>query len=202
MFDAAGTENARRQANLAQFFSLYRRWCPDSGVDQSYQVNSFSTPMVNAEHLPGLKLKAAEAGVMMRFTVRFCSDFRTKLPQGHLLHSAGVCLLDYMRTLKEAPQKIGVAQCRELLHLCLRHLHLMQEAGAKNQPKSHLFVHVTKRILRCGNPKGYSTFWDEGLNLVISNMAGAASRNNWHEAIFYRVRLLPHVQKNSAFAIV
>ena len=193
---------AAEKANLDRFFSCYRKWCVDTGVPLSYQLGVFCPTMVPPEHLPGLKLKAAETGIMMKFCTQFCSDFSDGFPEAETLHAAGLCLVEYTQILKDEPMKVPFLSCRRLMFLCLRHLHLMQSIAAKDQPKSHLFVHVTRRVFHFGNPRGYSTFWDEGLNLTLSNMASASHRANWHNAFFLRVRLLPFVQSNSPFAMV
>eukprot|EP00959_Pyramimonas_sp_CCMP1952_P171959 3592895-Pyramimonas_sp.AAC.1 len=115
---------------------------------------------------------------------------------------AGRCLVDYMDILKHEGRAISRPTCRQLIELAVRHVTLMQEMGANLAPKSHLFVHLTQRILRCGNPRSYSTFLDESLNRVLSEIAASAnhSRATWERTIFSRVHLLPHVLPHMAFA--
>ncbi len=204
MFKCTGAGKAREVANLEVFFSLYKKWCREQNIPLSYQLGQLHHSMVGAPHLPGMKTKAAETGVLMRFCVQFCRVHRTEFcnDDGGALLAAGEALESYMNIIRTSPFKVAVSDCRQLLFLCLRFLTLMQRFGAKDLPKGHLFVHVSKRVRRCGNPRMYSTFWDEGLNLSIATMASSSYRSNWHDAIFTRARLLPHVQKNSVFALV
>eukprot|EP00959_Pyramimonas_sp_CCMP1952_P416758 8731419-Pyramimonas_sp.AAC.1 len=78
----------------------------------------------------------------------------------------------------------------------------MEDAGNEHLPKCHMFVHVTQKIHVQGNPRYYSTFLDESLNLVIANMAAASHKQNWELSIMQRARLLPIVSENAAFAVV
>ena len=78
----------------------------------------------------------------------------------------------------------------------------MGVADVKYIPKSNLCVILTLRIAQCGNPRSYSTFMDESLNLVIAAVASAAHQATWEKSIFDRIRLMPYVSRNSAFAIV
>ena len=204
IFRCSGSDKAKETANLEVFFSLYKKWCHDTKVPLSYQLSQLTHTMVGEFHKPGLKTKAAETGVLMKFCVFFCREHTRKFlnDDGDALLAAGEALQSYMSIVRASPFKVSVSDCRQLLYLCLRFLRVMQRFGAKDMPKGHLWVHVTKRMRRYGNMRYYSTFWDEGLNLTLANMASSAHRNTWHEAIFYRVRLLPHVLKNSPFAFV
>ena len=204
VFQCHGPEKAKQVANLDIFFSLYKTWCNTNQVPLNYQLNQFTHSMVGQPSQPSLKTKAAETGILMKFCVFFCREHKGKFndDEGSALLAAGEALQSYMDIVRAAPFRVPVSDCRQLLFLCLRFLRVMQRFGAKNMPKGHLWVHVTKRMRRFGNMRFYHTFWDESLNLTLANMASSSHRQSWHEAIFTRARLLPHVQKNSAFALV
>eukprot|EP00959_Pyramimonas_sp_CCMP1952_P452369 9466468-Pyramimonas_sp.AAC.1 len=157
--------------------------------------------MIKGKTKPELKTKAAETGILLRWATHYCTkqdgiDF----PCRDVLGEAGSSLLEYMDILRNNGLNIEWEDCSQLLYLCLRHLTLMEQAGCEHMPKSHMFVHMTQRIPTQGNPRFYSTFLDETLNLGIAQMAAASHKTNWEESIFQRARLLPLVQKNSAFA--
>jgi hypothetical protein len=151
---------------------------------------------------PGLKTKAAETGVLCRWAADFCSPGRPgeKLDQGQNLAAAGECLVEYVQILRDSPFVLKWETCNRLMFLCLKHLSHMKDIGQDFMPKAHMFVHLTQRAARCGNPRMYSCFCDETLNLVIAGMAASSHRANWENGIFQRVRLLPVVQKESSFA--
>lgn len=201
-FCCEGAPKAKLAANLDVFFSLYKRWCSVNGVPQSYQLSSLTPSMIGEEHRPGLKLKAAETGVLMRFCVHFCRTHQDRFSKSEALLAAGEALEEYMQILKSSAFRVPLEKCARLLFLCLRFLRVMQRAGFKDMPKAHMFVHVTKRARFCGNPISYSCFRDETLNLTLANIASSSHRVSWHEAVFLRVRLLPRVRQDSDFAIV
>eukprot|EP00959_Pyramimonas_sp_CCMP1952_P404396 8474233-Pyramimonas_sp.AAC.2 len=78
----------------------------------------------------------------------------------------------------------------------------MDQSEQEFLPKSHLFVHLTARIPEYGNPRLYSTFLDEGLNLILAGVASASHRCTFERSIFERIRLLPYVQETSAWAAI
>ncbi len=156
--------------------------------------------MLGSTDSPLLKTKAAETGVLMRWATEFCEEFGGRLPNGNTLAAAGQCLVKYARILKESPFRLSWATCNELMYLCLRHLTLMGSTGHRFLPKAHMFVHMTQRCVTHGNPRHYSTFVDESLNLTLASIASNSHRSTWERGIFQRVRLLPTVSENSYFA--
>jgi hypothetical protein len=122
------------------------------------------------------------------------------LDQGERLAAAGKCLVEYVQLLRDSPFVLKWETCDRLMFLCLKHLDLMRDTGQDFLPKSHMFVHLAQRAARYGNPRMYSCFCDETLNLVIAGMAASSHRLTWEKGIFQRVRLLPTVQKDSSLA--
>ncbi len=176
-------------------------WCVRNKIDQSYQASTITMNMLAPGGRPGLKTKAAETGVLLRWAAEFCSGpVGRALDQGANLSAAGQCLVEYTQILRDSLFRLEWSTCTRLMHLCLRHLHLMLDVGAELLPKGHLFVHLTQRAVRCGSPRFYFVFKDEGLNLVIAGVAAASHRSRWEISIFQRARLLPRVQPNSAWA--
>jgi hypothetical protein len=112
---------------------------------------------------PGLKTKAAETGVLVRWATDFCSRGRIghMLDQGERLAAAGKCLVEYVQLLRDSPFVLKWETCDRLMFLCLKHLDLMRDTGQDFLPKSHMFVHLTQRAARYGNPRMYSCFCDE-----------------------------------------
>jgi hypothetical protein len=156
--------------------------------------------MLMPRSLPGMKTKAAQTGVLLRLATAFCEEFGEHIQRGALLAEAGRAMLEYMRIIRNNAFRVPWDQCQLLMHLCRRHLALMEACGVKFLPKAHQWVHMTSKVRTCGNPRLYSCFLDEGLNLVLALMAKASHRTRWHLSIFTRVRLLPHVVRTSAFA--
>jgi hypothetical protein len=176
-------------------------WCVKNKIPQSYQVGSLTVNMLAPGGRPGLKTKAAETGVLLKWATEFCAGpVGSALDAGETLHAAGQCLVEYAQILRDSGFKLSWDTCDRLMFLCLRHLNLMRDYGAELLPKAHMFVHLTQRAVRCGNPRMYSVFKDETLNLVIAKMAAKSHRARWEVGIFQRARLLPCVQKDSSWA--
>ena len=202
IFNVVGPAEVKRAETLKRLFNNYKKWCKDNEIPQSYQLSQLTPAMIGANlKKPELKTKAAETGVLLRWAVHYCG-----LPGGEnfehraVLLEAGNELLSYMDILRANGLHVEWADCQKLLFHCLRHLTLMEHASNGHLPKNHMFVHITQRVPTQGNPRFYSTFLDETLNLSIAHMASASHKANWEIAIFQRARLLPLVQKNSAFA--
>ena len=174
-----------------------------AGVDQSYQIKSLTVGMVGTNGRPGMKTKAAETGTLVRWACVFCGPGQpgNRLRLGDLLHAAGECLVEYANILKTSSFNIEWDSCNRLLFLLIRHYTLMEETGQEQMPKAHLMAHLTTRIPEQGNPRYYSTFTDETLNLTLAGMASSSHRTTWEEGVFRRVRLLPQVSKVSPFAV-
>eukprot|EP00969_Alexandrium_andersonii_P121244 5359795-Alexandrium_andersonii.AAC.1 len=66
----------------------------------------------------------------------------------------------------------------------------MKRLGVDLSPKHHLWIHLTKRVLVFGNPRTYSTFVDETLNLTIAGMTAASHAAHWETRVIDRSRLL------------
>eukprot|EP00959_Pyramimonas_sp_CCMP1952_P018472 390415-Pyramimonas_sp.AAC.1 len=198
VFGLQGNTDEIREMTLARLFLDLKQWYKQQGIPKSDQLGQLTMKMIGKPSKQELKTKAAETGII----VAWAADVARRFAGSDRLHVAGCCLVDYMRTLKNHGRILPRATCRELIELSVRHITLMQEAGVKQAPKSHMFVHLTQRILMCGNPRSYATFLDESLNRTLAEIAAAAnhSRATWERAIFSRVHLLPHVLPHAAFA--
>ncbi len=156
--------------------------------------------MVGDGTRPLLKTKAAETGVLVQWAVHFVQNFEKRLRRADLMGAAGECLIDYIAILKRNSFRMPWDECNCLLFQCLRHLNLMNQMSGDFMPKAHMFLHLTRRCVFQGNARMYSCFVDEKLNLALAGIASASHRSTWEVSIFQRIRLLPLVQPNCAFA--
>ena len=199
-----GTKDERTQLACRRLLNDFKTWAqdPQNAVPLSYQIRTLTPKMLGSRSAPALKTKAAETGVLTRWAVEFCRTSGASMSRSRVLMKAGECLLEYAGILKESPRIVEPAKCERLLFLCLRHLALMGDVGGGYLPKAHMWVHMTLKIPACGNPRSYSTFHDESLNLVLAGIAASAHRSTWERTIFQRLRLLPLVDSQSAFAVL
>jgi len=202
VYDVIGPVEVVRAVTLKRALSDYKAWATRNNIPKSYQLQQLTPSMVFGKKGSNqLKTKAAETGVLLRWAVEVCTRPEgMAFPGRDILGAAGECVLDYMMILRRSDIRIAWDDCCKLLFLCLRHLTLMEDAGVDYLPKAHMFVHITQKIPKQGNPRFFSTFLDETLNLTIANIAAACHKANWELFIFRRLRLLPLVKKNCAFA--
>ncbi len=106
VFGCPGSRKARDAANLDRIFVLYKNWCSKNNVDLSYQLDQLTMSMTSVPEKPGLKTKAAETGVFMRFCASFCRDFDGKFQYSAELLAAGECMSQYMQIIRETPFKV------------------------------------------------------------------------------------------------
>jgi len=202
MYDATGGQDVVQEKNISQLFVDYRVWCQRENVDLSYRIGTLTRKMLGQQHLRDLKTKAAETGVLVRWATDFCARNTAKFEGARILEEAGRALLSYMDIIRTRGRTIPWSDCQVLLDMCLRHMALMDEVPSPKAPKSHMFAHLTLRIPHWGNPRFYSTFLDESLNLTLAVVAAASHRLTWERSIFDRMRLLPHLERNGAWAAV
>eukprot|EP00969_Alexandrium_andersonii_P102615 4529793-Alexandrium_andersonii.AAC.1 len=73
-----------------------------------------------------------------------------------------------METTRDAPDVVPLSACQVFMDCALRHLSMMKRLGLDLAPKHHLWIHMMTRVLVFGNPRTYSAFVDETLNLTIA----------------------------------
>ena len=65
---------------------------------------------------------------------------------------------------------------------------LFLEAGGKCLPKHHQFLHALDRIKTLGNPKFYSTYFDETVNQWLARLAKRAHRCTFAGTVYIRFK--------------
>ena len=142
--------------------------------------------MLGRQELPEMKTKGAETGVLLRWAVSLLQPgaLGADAHEAEALKLSGEALLRYMELLKELPRVVPRGGCQACLDACLRHLDMFQRAGGH-----HLYIHLTLRMQRSGNPRYHSTFLDETLNAMLAKVAAGSHRGRWDRRIQERLRL-------------
>ena len=173
-------------------------WYEVNHIDLDMQLKDLTVTMLGSRDSPELKTKAAETQPLVRWAIDLCQ--KHSFEDSMLLHAAGLALVEYMGILKAHSFHVPIQACNRLMFLCLRHLNLIQRASVTLVPKHHQWVHLTIKIPIFGNPRFYSTFLDESLNLVVASMASASHQSNLEKRVFDQLCLLPLVQQTCHFA--
>ena len=117
------------------------------------------------------------------------------------MKEAGRSLHTYLKLLRAHGERIPLQACIELMEHCVRHNRMLQRANVELRNKHHQFFHLTERIWKMGNPRFYSTFLDETLNGILSNIAMAtnigSNQQHWERRVFARTQLLGRLQTES-----
>ena len=99
-----------------------------------------------------------------------------RIPYSGDLLAGGVALKRWFEITRESPLRMTPSMSQEMHECAVRHLVRSQRAAISFVPKHHMFAHLSVRSYEHGNPKLYSTFKDESLNLVLRTAAAFAHR--------------------------
>lgn len=124
----------------------------------------------------GLKLKAHETCVMSHWALDLVRRLKCQIPFEDDMVAAGQALQDFLNVLREAPLTLPPRTCQRLFDLMQTHLVRSESAKVHDVPKYHACIHLAKNAAWLGNPRCYSTFVDEGLNLLLRQLAERSHR--------------------------
>jgi hypothetical protein len=167
-------------------------WFEQNEVPHDRRIGELTPKMLGdyavgpSEAHPGgaLKLKAAETGLLMSFALHELGVHGGGLLQSAELVRAGRSLVRYMQIIRESGIILSHAKLTELMECAQRHLVDCERCGIAYSPKHHLFVHLTIRSRRMGNPRYYSCFVDESLNMILRTVAQFAHRATLEVRVF------------------
>eukprot|EP00959_Pyramimonas_sp_CCMP1952_P253449 5295603-Pyramimonas_sp.AAC.1 len=163
-FDIIGPRHAVKELTSRRLFLNLKNYHNENGIDQSPRLQTQSEQMVGTRAHKDLKTKAGETGILVEWATKLAEKKRGRAPIGEELVAAGQCLLEWRRRIKGGPRVIPRRAQSRLLEISIRHNVLMQQAQIPLSPKRHMWIEMILRLEQCGNPSGYSCFFDESLN--------------------------------------
>ena len=92
-----------------------------------------------------LKTKAAENGVLLRFSVYMLQRFGNRVQNIKDLENAGLALMTYLETMRESSLVLKPNEYQKLFDNCILHLTCAERAGIMLQPKHHCWLHMSYR---------------------------------------------------------
>ena len=151
------------------------------------KLNNLTSKMLGSKTKPLLKAKAVETKWLMFFTVSMMHRHPMESDPEYLpLLKAGEALIEYTRIMEDSGRNFDSETAVRFRGHCLSHLKYAREGGVPFTPKHHLFLHLTWRSSKHGNPKYYSTFLDESLNGKIAAICRSAHRSRLQERVFLK----------------
>ena len=138
-----------------------------------------------------MKTKAAETGDLLPWALELLqSQAGDHVPHRSNLVIAGSSLVQWLEVCRRGSMVLTAQESQDLVAHAQRHLLHCCSAGIKFIPKHHFYAEMSLRARRLGNPKSYSCFLDEGLNLILRNVAASCHRTRQEDRRFLRFNLL------------
>ena len=182
-----GNQDARMELCVRRLRTHLFAWYQTRGVPAEKRLGDLTLAMLGPSLGHGFgdlenphpgcmaKSKAAETAMLMDWAIDLLRDYEG-VPYRSELLAAGVALRDWAELTARAPLRLPISSQQQLCDLALRHLTNAQRARIDLVPKHHFFAHLACASGRLGNPRAYSTFLDESLNLMLRTVTAAAHR--------------------------
>ena len=154
-------------------------------------VGYLTVQMLGKRSNPCCKAKAAETGYLMHFCVHLLERFWGVLGEKHTAFAeAGLALERYLAVLHREGKQVSAAGQQVLWSTMLRHLTLCPVCDISYKPKHHLWIHMTSRVPRTGNPVLQATWLDESGNRTLRNITQGCHRVTWERTVFFKWKRL------------
>jgi hypothetical protein len=160
-------------------------WFEVHNIAHERRIGDFTLKMVgpagkynfeNIAHGGGiLKTKAAETGIMMEWALDELLK-HDAVPFRDDLVVAGEAMKEWLTIIRSKPVRLDPASHQQLMDCMVRALVHCEQGRVHDVPKFHMFAHASQRAYTHGNPRFYSTFVDESLNLLLRTIAAFAHR--------------------------
>ena len=188
VFRVAGTmeqvlENTCLQLRSA-LFAYYRR--ARRHTPGICELSDLTPTMLGSRALPTLSAKAVETKDTLPFVLELLVQHADRLgPTAPHLLQAGQALSKYLLLLDASPTVVPIPVLDNMFACIKRFAQAIAELPTfPRRYKNHALMHMVASTEWHGNPNWYATFVDEGLNSVLSAIAGSAHRRVWEERIF------------------
>jgi hypothetical protein len=197
----AGSQEDILDMGLRRMKTHLLKWFDEAGIPHNRRISDLTLQMLGdqddfniggdlSHHGSSLKTKAAETSVLMDWEVTLLQYHGQRVASRDELLAGGKALQRWLEITRTDAVALDDGLCQELLDCAQRHLSFCKRAGVKHIPKHHFFAELSSRARFMGNPKTYSCFLDESLNLVLRNVAAASHRAKQEERIFTHFSLL------------
>ena len=76
---------------------------------------------------------------------------------------------------------------QKLMDACVRHVLNYKASGAHMKPKHHQFIHLTKNMMKTGNPSYHTTYEDESINGFLATIGRSAHPTAFAMTLFEKL---------------
>ncbi len=185
-------EAAHQQSALRIRHELFQGWYPkvkrENPGKPVYELADFRLADLGSKENPVLKTKAAETGELVPFAASLLRKHQTSLQNGACLVGAGEALVEHLRITRAAGSILRAGGRQRLMDAALRFLSLCEASGIPYKPKMHMLLHLVHQCERFGNPRHVATWFDEGLNRTLAQVAASAHAAVWHRRVLATFR--------------
>ena len=187
----SGREHATLEAPRESYYKVQRKRL---GVRQSV-IHRITVKMLGKHATPSLKAKAAETRCLLRLMPDLCRESSALIPD-HLQRATGELVKVYT-IMEQEPRRMSKPGLLALQQAMTRHLSFWGSCtGGQFIPKHHFAWHLVERAGRCGNPRTYWTYRDEGENRQMKRVAASLHAGpTFYAALLTKV--LPEVAARS-----
>ena len=154
------------------------------------RIHALAPKMIGTRNDKQLKTKGAETWGILKFLVMQLAVHGARLGhEGRTLHEAGCCLAQMQTIFNKAGMTIPQRQTQLGFELYSKFMVLMEPYDAFT-PKHHMVYHLLGNLAFFGNPRLYSTWFDESLNKLFKRVCKDTNQYNFEKAILLRMRRL------------
>ena len=201
-WDISAAESTVLDLGVKKLRSHQIGWYETEGIPHDRRIGDLTVVMlgdkrgctVRGSHPhPGttMKTKAAETGILFEWSLSLLkSELGARVQHSDDLLKSGRALQQWLEITRTQAFCLSMSECQRLCDCAQRHLLHSRFAGIAMVPKHHFFSHLWLPAYFQGNPKVYSCFIDESLNLILRELAANTHRARHAERIFTHLRLI------------
>ena len=191
----SGSVDIIRVQSCARLRSHLFQWYDSVKLDKTYRLGDFTIKMIGS--VPGgqLTTKAAETAPLVNWCCQLCDDF-PDFPHSAILKRAGLQLKEYIRLVRESPERPSPLQCQQMFDCFILHTKYLERSDVGMLPKHHAWGHVVMDTAEVGNPRTFSCFLDESINCIVARIAEKCHRLTFEVSIFRRLAVLPWLRRS------
>ena len=139
--------------------------------------------MMGTNDKPRCHAKAAESGLLLRWSLWLVRKYGTVLPNSADLIASGEALVEYLNITRMERGNLTLHRRQQLTDTCITYLQRREAAGVTFLPKTNLMIHLCVDAGEFGNPIDTGCWVDESLNQELRGIAADAHALVWRRRV-------------------
>ena len=192
-----GTKENRHKLGIKELRRRIRTYYSTMARDNPHydisRIDKLTLSMLGDLIMPCLKAKGGESSDLTCFATQLAGEF--KHLDATLVHltNAGAALIRVKTSMHTSQRKVHHNILVDSMDNAKRFVLYYRLGGGHMVPKFHRFLHLVRNMIWFGNPKYYSTWYDEHENGMIKKIAMAAHSLRFVEGTFERIMCREHI---------